>query len=97
MFTNAMNRYGILPRRVQSETFKQDAQTHATTFKKQAKASAAAAHKGKGNLVTEQLAITTTEHLIHLIHQSQLSDITKRFILERQASQSEREYKSKKK
>ena len=97
MFTNTMNKYGAIPRGVQTETFVQDAQTHVTAFKKQAKAFAAVAHKNKGNSETEQLGITTTERLINLIHQSQLSESTKRFLLQRLAKQSEREYKSKKK
>jgi hypothetical protein len=99
MFNNAMNKYGALPGGVQTETFLQDAQTHLTAFKKQAKVFAAAAHTGEGNSEreTEQLAIATTERLINLIHQSPLSVHTKRFLLQRLAKQSEREYTSKKK
>ena len=95
MYTNAMNNYGAIPKGVQSTTFQQDAQTHLTSFKKDAKALAAAAHKGLDS--SEPLAITTTDVLINLIHQSQLSEFTKRFLLQSLVRESAREDKIKKK
>ena len=97
MFTKAMSKYATLPKGVQTDTFLEHAASNLVTLRTQAKALAAEAHKGKGRSVTEDRTITTAAHLIDLIHRSLLSDFTKRFLLQRLASETARDQTGKKK
>ena len=91
MFTKAMNKYATLPKGVQTDTFREHARSNLDTLRTQAKALTAEAHKGKGRSVTEDRTITTTAYLIDLIHRSELSVLTKRFLLQSLVTQNARD------
>ncbi len=91
MFTKAMSKYATLPKGTQTDTFREHAASNLVTLRAQAKALAAEAHKDKGRSVTEDRTITTTAYLIDLIHRSELSVFTKRFLLQGLVTQNARD------